>query len=296
MNPPFHVKEFVGTINDNPWGRTFYVQSTHVNAADATVGGGSQIGLYPKQPLKTLVKAFAHCLAGDRIIIGPNHVETISAATTFAKADVEIIGLGGGTSRPTFTFDTVVGAGFTFSKANIVLENLRFLCKIDAQTLMLAVNGSGSKVLNCDFGHDGAVQPLTCFSVTGEQAEVGHCSALFLSAGLNKVLQFDNAADQIHIHDNRFQAFCATAVIQNIVSGASGILIERNSLESMNTTAKPCILGQAAMSGQIRYNTLGIDLDAALTWIVTAGFCHLYENYGANNDGETGILEGTASG
>lgn len=295
MGHPIHVKEFVGSINEQPWGRTFYVQSTHVNASDAGAGGGGHVGTYPRQPLKTLVKAFANCVAGDRIMIGPNHVETITAATTLDKADVRVIGFGGGDSRPTFTFSTVVGSAFTVSGANNRWENLRFLCGIDAQTALLSWQSAGGKLLGCDFSHSGAYQPLIGITANVANVEIGHCTAEFRSTGMNSLISFAGAGDRMHIHDCYFNAFCATAVIENVSAAADSIRVERNALESLNTTAKPCFLGKSATSGVIRHNTMRVSQGGNLVWIATAGTCSLYENYGVNDDGETGILEGTAS-
>lgn len=294
MPHPIYVKEFVGTINENPWGRTFYVHSTHTSASDAGQGGGGHVGLHPRQPLKTLVQAYANCLAGDRIIIGPNHVETIIEATTFAKADVTIIGLGAGTARPTFTFTTVVGSGFVFSAGNAHLENLRFLCGIDAQTIGLEMTGDNAALLACDFSHSGAVEPLVACKLSGPYSVVGHCTATFLAAGMNTCLQFNGDADNIHIHNCHLDAHCATGVIENTTSGADSILIEENALTSRNSTAKPCILMKAVATGTIRWNSLRL-LQGAQTGWITPGDTSLYENYGVNDDGETGILEGTPS-
>lgn len=278
----------IGVLNPRPWGRTFYVSSTHVNAGDAN------LGTKPRHPLATLAKAFANCLAGDRIIIGARHVETISAQLDMSKSDVEVLGLGGGVSKPTFTFDTIVGASLRVWGKNNVFENLRFVCGIDGQDVMVRFQSEGGKLLDCDFSHDGAVQPLVAIECTFANQEIAGNRCQYAATGVTTVLEFLAACDNIWIHHNQFSAFATTSII-SATGAATKILIEHNDLISLNTTAKPCIIGFAALTGSIRFNTLRLGQDAQTGWITTPGAVSLYKNDGVNNDGETGILVGTPS-
>ncbi len=63
---------------------------------------------------------------GDVILVAPGHAETVSAAgdITLDIADVSIVGLGLGTSRPKITFDTATTATISVSAANVTLENI----------------------------------------------------------------------------------------------------------------------------------------------------------------------------
>lgn len=63
---------------------------------------------------------------GDVIFLAPGHAETVSSASAIALdiADINIIGLGNGTDRPTITFDTATTATIAVSANNIVVENV----------------------------------------------------------------------------------------------------------------------------------------------------------------------------
>jgi hypothetical protein len=63
---------------------------------------------------------------GDVILVAPGHAETVSSAGAIALdiADINIIGLGNGSNRPTITFDTATTATITVSAANVSVENV----------------------------------------------------------------------------------------------------------------------------------------------------------------------------
>lgn len=82
-------------------------------------------------PFATLNFAISACVPGrgDIIFVGAGHRETISTATALnlAVSDVAIIGVGGGDKRPTFTFDTLIGATCTINGNNISIQNCIFV-------------------------------------------------------------------------------------------------------------------------------------------------------------------------
>ena len=75
----------------------------------------------------TMNKAIAACATGrnDKIVVLPKYTETISAAggVTVNKDDVEIIGVGLGTDRPTFTL-TATASTFLISGNNVTVRNV----------------------------------------------------------------------------------------------------------------------------------------------------------------------------
>ncbi len=111
-------------------GKVFYVNNSSVLADGGIGGSNGNDGTYQK-PFATLDYAIGRCTAGrgDIIFVMPNHAETISSATALNLdvAGVAIIGLGVGTSMPTFTFDTATTTTIPVSAANITVSNCRFL-------------------------------------------------------------------------------------------------------------------------------------------------------------------------
>lgn len=90
---------------------------------------------------------------GDIIFLLPGYTQTITGAAgvSITKAGIQIIGLGMGSLRPTFTFTTAVAASFDVSAANINLKNLVFTNGIDAQTAMINVTTADVTFDTCEF-------------------------------------------------------------------------------------------------------------------------------------------------
>jgi hypothetical protein len=139
-------------------GRIFFVSNvsgdngvdapTNSDLAPATARGQS-----PDNPFATLDYAVGQCVAsrGDIIYVMPGHAETITAAAglVFDKAGITVIGLGVGTSRPTFTLSTATTADIDVDSANVTLINLRFVSAIDDLAVILDVNEGNFTMEDC---------------------------------------------------------------------------------------------------------------------------------------------------
>ena len=71
-------------------------------------------------------------------------------------------------------------------------------------------------------------------------------------------------------------------------------LIEDCALENANAVDVN-IEGYSAATGHVRNNSCMIATNGQVTWINTVGSLSLFENYGVNAGGETGMIVGTAS-
>jgi len=130
-------------LNSYP-GRVFWVDSTGQSTGAGTFAS----------PFNTLAQAVARCTAnrGDVICIKPGHAETISAAAGLVldKAGVDIIGLGSGSNRPTFTFASAVGADMDVDAANVSMSNILFVAGVDALTGPIDVNAADFAMIGCE--------------------------------------------------------------------------------------------------------------------------------------------------
>lgn len=103
----------------------------------------------------SITAALAACTAnqGDVVLVAPGYTETVIAAAglTVTVAGVTIRGLGKGSLRPTVTFTTAVAASFDITAANTTIENMVFVCGIDAQTAMCNVTGADVTFDNVEF-------------------------------------------------------------------------------------------------------------------------------------------------
>jgi hypothetical protein len=102
----------------------------------------SSNGAGPDNPISTIASALGKCQSGrgDIVYVLPGHAENISSATGWAElvAGTNVIGLGHGTARPTFTFSTAT-AKLTVTKANVTIRGCRFLAAGPAGTTALTV-------------------------------------------------------------------------------------------------------------------------------------------------------------
>ena len=106
--------------------------------------------------LTTLSLALTEATASqdDVIFIAPYHTENITAAAGIAmsKAGVSVVGLGQGTSRPTFTWTTAAAASWDVSAADCTLENLKFdLTGFDAITAGFNITAANCHFKKCEF-------------------------------------------------------------------------------------------------------------------------------------------------
>jgi len=120
-------------------GVVFFVGNSPVLLPGQKPGSDGNAGTF-LAPFATLEFALARCRQnrGDIIFVLPGHRESIPNATTLTldTANVAIIGLGIGTSRPTFTFTTATGANIPVRAANVCIQNCLFLCNFAAVVSM----------------------------------------------------------------------------------------------------------------------------------------------------------------
>jgi len=115
----------------NAQGQIFYVNnSTASLTAGQSAGSDGNKGTFNK-PLATLQAAVDRCIAGsgDTIIVGSGHAETLTSATSLAlnKSNINIIGVGVGDNRPTFTLSTASSTKIVVSANNISICNCVFV-------------------------------------------------------------------------------------------------------------------------------------------------------------------------
>lgn len=99
-------------------GNVFWVDSVH--------GSDGNRGTYDR-PYATLAFAVSQCIAdrGDVIVIKSGHSETLATAgaVTISTAGINIVGLGTGSDRPTFTF-SATASSILVTGANVSIQNI----------------------------------------------------------------------------------------------------------------------------------------------------------------------------
>jgi hypothetical protein len=128
-------------------GAVFYCGNGPIMIDDAVGGSNGNRGTF-QDPLGTLTYAVnTKCRPGrgDIVFVLPNHKETISNATTLLlqNSGVAVVGLGAGSSRPTFTFSTATAANIPVWGANMSIQNCLFVANFaDVTSLFTSDDGS----------------------------------------------------------------------------------------------------------------------------------------------------------
>ena len=145
------------TITDEGLTTGSYLFVHSVTGTDAAGYGNN-----PDSPLATLDYAnnLATASKADRIYLLPGHVENITAAgtVTLDTIGVQVIGLGRGALRPTFSWTTINSATIVISAASVLVKN-------------------------CIFDLTGVAAVVTGFSVTGADVTIEDCYILQTDAG-----------------------------------------------------------------------------------------------------------------
>lgn len=221
-------------------GSVFWVDSGGNNGSKGTFA----------RPFATLDEAFASCTAnnGDIIYVKEGHAETISTAAGIAHdvAGVTVVGLGVGSARPTFTFDTAAGADYIVSAANARVFNLVFLGNLATLTSCFTIAGDSCEVAYCEFREstNGMLAGLTIGAADGDSdyAYVHHNVFYMDEPGVTNAgdgaieIVFDS--DHIRIWDNYIYGDFDDAGIHVPAAGnaCDFLSIQRNYVENTAAT------------------------------------------------------------
>lgn len=279
----------------HPWQNVFYVQSTHTRAVDTNNAGKSAAA-----PLKTIVKAVSLAAAGDMIIVGPGHVETVSTAAglNISKAGLTIVGIGEDAQRPAINC-SAVAAYWEISGAGVRMSNFQIAPTIDAVTKLLNISGAGVRIDGFRIDESATMQSVTGISVaaTASRGKIIGLEAEQYTAGATACIGIAGALTEFTIADCVIRGDYSTGNI-SVTAAALHLDITRNKLHNLNTNV--CIIcGAVAASGLISYNLCSLTgatvapFAAAIT--LGSAIWVLFENYAVDGAGLTGALIGTAA-
>lgn len=243
----------------------------------------------------------ASCLAdantlasrGDAIYILPGHTETITAAAGIAinEAGYSIIGLGNGALRPTFTFTTSTAASFDVTSANTLLQNLVFVCGIDAQVAMNNVTAADVTFDNCEWrisnGTVGAVLGILTAATADRLRVTNHRfvgPATSTGTTTTACIQHESGVD--YVIANGYFAGKMTQAIKNVATILRGRITANDFVIGTGTVA---VTMAAASTPYITNNNFNVASGTAPV-VAAAGFVN-----GNHYSAAAGVTAGTAS-
>lgn len=272
-------------------GKVFWVSS--VEGSDGNPGTHVR-------PFATLNKAVSFCRAskGDIIMLMPGHAENVTGATSqvIDKAGVQVIGLGSGDLRPTFTYTAAAGS-FEIDAANVLIQNVKFLAGVEV-TVGVNVDASGVTLRGCEWDWDAdsdaftigvdvdAVHHVTIESCTfiGDTADTdtGDLSAIRI-----------DAANHVKIVGNYIFGQFPNACISNDSDAAAclDLMIAHNTAYNADSDSG---IGNVidlhnACTGVIAYNNLGGLASDSVASLLDPGSCLCIENYAVNAIDESAV-------
>lgn len=259
-------------------GQLFFVDSNN--------GSNNNRGTDPSKALATVDAAISLCRANkrDRVILMPGHAETVTA-TSIAHdiAGVEVIGLGVGLNRPTFTFGAAA-ATITVSAANGRWENCHFVANFADVAAGFTLGAAKDFELdNCTFVDTSSILNFLSAVVTGatnnaaDGLKVRGCRYRGLAATENAFVSVLGNLDRMRLSDNVVFKDATNNAGQFLTLSSKIILgaeIERNRLiivGATGTTVGIFLTGSGTTSKGVVADNYVSSLDTTSELIATAG-------------------------
>jgi nitrous oxidase accessory protein NosD len=270
-----------------------------VSSVTGTDGAG--YGRNPDAPVATLDYAVGLCTAskGDKIYLMPGHAETKTTTGDIATVDiagVEVIGLGNGPLRPTFTFGHA-GTTLTVSAANCLIRNIKIISDVAdcAVGITASATADGLTVENCDF-YDGALtkELVIGISIAAACHEVTVRNNRFIvndgdTGGCEAAIKLAGASNHTRIEGNFIQGNFTGYPIDLTTAASVGVIVSENSVFNTDTANGYGVAAHASTTGHVVRNLITNAKDTVAP--VTAAACHVGQNYGSNAAGASGIIK-----
>jgi hypothetical protein len=252
-------------------GKVIYVHNLGASALDQVPQGmpGNPDGFF-----QSIQAALNTCRLGrgDRIILLPGHVESISTAnflpgigTTPTCSDIEIIGIGTGTSRPTLTW-TVAAATILINTPNIRIRNCRlFLAGVHSAGSALTVaapitiSATGCEITDCEIAYGFNATQIVGIGITTTAAATrfnfsrNDVYAETLAVPTTTFLRLVGT-DFMRMDDTRIIGPGSTTAIgpvQLLTTAPLKLNWNRSSIVSTTAVATACVAGLAGTTGNI---------------------------------------------
>lgn len=275
-------------------GQVFYVGNSTTLNPQQRAGSDGNRGTY-LDPFATLGYAVGTaCVAGrgDIVFVLPGHAETYSAAASATAGlqiktkGVAIVGLGSGSSRPTFTCDTVNTTPIVVSADDCSIQNCLFIANfLTIAGCFTVTTARNFAVQNCEFRDTTAsknfanIVKSTGAANTADGLTVTDCFYPSIGTTFNTFVLVADAVDRMTLSRNVVNTISTgdVAVLSVSTTGAvTNLLIQDNNCTTQATThtSSLLILGTGtAGTGMIQRNFVGsLDAAAGVLFIVTIGW------------------------
>ena len=210
----------------------------------STAGNNGNDGSF-NTPFATLAYAATKAGISDVIVLLPGHAEAVIAAgtVTLSTAGVQVIGLGTGSKRPTFTFSTATTASILVSGAGVNISNVVGVAGINNLANPIDVTG-GTPTVQIEWQDVSTTyQAISCVrmtAVTNAKLDLKYLGTAGSAVCVNPVQLAGCTAVEINID---FYGTAGTAVVNTVATGASKDVVVYGYIYNSGTTtgAKNCV-------------------------------------------------------
>lgn len=205
---------------------------------------------------------------GDTIVLMPGHSQTITGAggIACATADVNIIGLGVGTSRPTFLMDGGTTVTVTVTAANVLWRNCVFNSGHSNVVTCFNITSTGCVLDGLEFGNNTTNEDfLTPIKATGgdntaDGLTVINCRWLTSDADDLEMIEITGNLNKLSVINNLMISAGTTSPL--VLSAGAKVLtqayIAYNNVQNANTSGDMLINnGGATNTGLVCNNNVG---------------------------------------
>jgi len=180
-------------------GTYFFVDDSGSNAND---------GKDPDHPFADLDYAIGQCTAdhGDIIIVMPGHAETVAATIAVDVAGIQIIGLGNGEARPTFTHDgTLADDLVEISADSAVLKNMKLVGAANC-TGLINITGDGDYAVidSVEFSAGAAPVKHLTMETGADDVLITGCRFIGTAAGTDAFVITEGKCNRLRITNSYF--------------------------------------------------------------------------------------------
>lgn len=270
-------------------GQVFWVNNSTVLRAGQRSGSDSNRGTF-LDPFATLDFAVGMCVAGrgDIIFVGPGHAETLSSATALVLdvKGVAIVGVGSGSSRPTFTLDTANTVTIPVSVDDVSVQNCIFIANfLTIAACFTLTTAQNFAVDNCEVRDTGAALNFANFvkstggANTVDGLSVTNCFYSSIGTTYNTFVLVANAVDRMNLVKNNVFTISTSdiAILAVSTTGAvTNLYIADNNCTCKATTHTSSLLilgtGTAGTGMILRNFCASLDAAAGVLFIVTIGW------------------------
>lgn len=269
-----------------------------VNSSTGTDAAG--YGKNPDAPFASLDYAIGQCTAnrGDIIYVMPGHTESTTTADAelfdIDVAGVQVIGLGNGALRPTFTLG-VASATVVIGAPNCRLSNVRIKGDVSdlATGLEIEAAAVNCEVDHCHFFDTATNKDMLITVAVAADADYLHFHHNHIDGIIGgeatEGVKFAGGCDGLRFYENDIYGDYKTGGAVSLSAAASlRVFIHNNRIINAGADAGLCINCHAGTTGSIAWNHAG-SVKANTETIVAAG-AHSAENYGNDAAGTSGIL------